>query len=161
MKKFVIQVVLLILVIAAGLFIFQQGQNLENVPFVPPQPVFKELEINNNKIIVEVADTQEKRNRGLGGREDLAPDEGMLFVFSNVDKYSFWMKGLRFPLDFVWIRGDKVVDLIENVPPPTPGQKDDTLPIYQPKESIDKVLEIPAGSIQRLNIKVGDTIKII
>ncbi len=161
MKKFVLQVVLLILAIAIGLFIFKQGPDLENVPFVPPQPVYKEIEISSNKISVEIADTQEKRNRGLGGRESLAPNEGMLFIFANADKYSFWMKGLKFPLDFVWIREDKVVDLMENIPAPAPGQKDETLPIYQPKEAIDKVLELPAGSIQRLNIKVGDTIQIL
>lgn len=161
MKKFLLQVILLIIVIAVGIFLFQQGSAIDNLPFMPQPAVFKEVEINNNKLKVEAADTQAKRNKGLSGRQSLADNEGMLFIFPAVDKYSFWMKGLNFPLDFVWIREEKVVDLIENVPPPDPGQKNESLPIYQPKEAIDKVLELQAGTVQRLNIKVGDTIKIL
>ena len=71
------------------------------------------------------------------------------------------MKGLSFPLDFIWIREDKVVDLLHRVQPPTPGQPDESLPIYQSEEEVDKVLEVPAGTIQGLNIKVGDTVKIL
>ncbi len=88
----------------------------------------------------------------------MASDEGMLFVFPKLDKYPFWMKGLTYPLDFIWIRGDKIVDLLPNIQPPAPGQTDTSLPIYQSKEDIDKVLEVAAGTVQRLNIKVGDTI---
>lgn len=84
----------------------------------------------------------------------------MLFIFPKEDKYPFWMKGVSFPLDFIWIKGDQVVDLLENVSPPRVNQKDIDLPIYVPKESIDRILEVNAGTIARLNIKVGDTIKI-
>lgn len=160
MKKFVLQSILLIVVIAAGLFIYQQGPNISNLPFIPQQPVFKELSINNNKLKVEIANTKAKRSQGLGGRQSIASGEGMLFIFDKVDKYPFWMKGLTFPLDFVWIRGDKVIDLSENVQSPAPGQTDASLPIYQSKEPIDKVLEVNAETIQRLNIQVGDRIAI-
>lgn len=161
MKKFIIQFILLMLVLAGALFIFQQNPNLSNLPFLPKQPVFKELEIDGAKLKVEIADTQEKRSKGLGGRQALASGEGMLFVFPDAQKRPFWMKGLSFPLDFIWIREDKVVDLLHRVQSPTPGQSDESLPIYQSKEEVDKVLEVPAGTIQGLEIKVGDTVKIL
>lgn len=161
MKKFAIQAILLVILIAGALYLFKTGANLSSLPFLPQSPVFKQLEINNTKLFVEIADTEAKRSKGLGDKQSLNPDEGMLFIFSSVSKYPFWMKGLTFPLDFVWVEGDKVVDLTPNVQSPTPGQTDTTLPIYQSKEDIDKVLEISAGTIQRLNIKVGDTIKIL
>lgn len=161
MKKFTIQFVFVFLGIMAALFLYQKNPDVSNLPFVPKRPVFKEMEIKGSKLQVEIADTQEKRSKGLGGREKLASGEGMLFVFPKPEKHPFWMKGLSFPLDFVWIRENKVVDLLYNVEPPTPGQTDTSLPIYESIEEVDKVLEVPAGTIQWLDIKVGDEIKLI
>lgn len=161
MKKFTIQAIFLLLVIGAGLFLYSTNPSLSNLPFLPQTTVVKELQINESKLKVEIADTKEKRSKGLGGRASLAEDEGMLFVFPKSDKYPFWMKGLSFPIDFVWIRGDKVVDILSDVPPPSPGQTDASLPIYSSKEEVEKVLEVTSGTVQRLNIKVGNSVKIL
>lgn len=158
MKKFVIQFLLLIIVIFVALM-FYTGR-IPTSPFLPEPTRRAEVVVNDVKLKVEIADNQQKRSKGLGGREKLASDEGMLFIFEKEDKYPFWMKGLNFPLDFVWIKGDKVVDILPNVPQPTEGQKAETLPIYQSKVAVDKVLEVNAGTVVRLNIKVGDTIRI-
>lgn len=156
MKKFVIQSVLLTVVILAAIF-FYTGK-FTSVPFLPQPQRYAEITINDAKLKVEAADTPEKRKKGLGGRESLATDSGMLFIFPKADKYPFWMKGLKFPLDFIWIKKDEVVDILQNVPGPKEGQKDEDLPIYQPVEPIDKVLEVNAGTVERLNIKIGDTV---
>lgn len=160
MKKFLIQSILLIALIA-GAFIFlnpTSPQQTPSLPFLPQPEKQVEVSINEAKIKVEVADTQSKRSQGLGGRESLASDSGMLFIFEREEKYAFWMKGLSFALDFIWINGDKVVDILQNVPPASPGQKDEDLPIYTPAVPVDKVLEVNAGTVARYNIKVGDTI---
>lgn len=155
-----IQTILLLIVIAGALYLFQSKTSLPNLPFLPEAPVIKEIQIGSATLKVEIADTQAKRSKGLGGRQPLASDEGMLFIFQKADKYPFWMKGLSFPLDFVWIREERVVDALENVEPPKPGDSDTSLTIYQSKVDVDKVLEAAAGTIQRLNIKAGDTINI-
>ncbi len=161
MKKFVFQSFLLLILIAGGMWFFGSSQKGNvNLPFLPPRSTLSQLQINDKILTVEIADTSSKRNKGLGGRSSLGENEGMLFIFQKPDKYPFWMKGLTFPLDFVWIRGDKVVDLLENVQPPASGQADSSLSIYSSKEEMDKVLEVLAGTIQKLNIKVGDTIKL-
>lgn len=159
MKKFVIQVILLLMIVGVGLYLYKSGGQISILPFIPKGSVLKPVQINGVNLNVEVADTQDKRAKGLGGRASLASDSGMLFVFSGPSKYSFWMKGLSFPLDFVWIKGDKVVSVLQNVPPPAAGQQDSSLPIYQPNVEVDKVLEVNAGVIQRLDIKVGDILK--
>lgn len=162
MKKFLIQVILLLIVIGAAFFVYganQSGKKMD-IPFLPQGPTFKNMVVNGNTIKIEVADTQEVRKKGLGGRESLASDSGMLFIFEREDRHAFWMKGLKFPLDFIWIKDDVVADILENVPPPAPGQDDASLPIYSSKVAIDKVLEVNAGTVQRLNIKVGDKISI-
>lgn len=160
MKKFVIQTVLLILVTGAALFIFFKGSSFSGLPFAPQQPVFRVVEIKGFQFTVEMADTQDKRSKGLAGRTSLAQTEGMLFIFPKEGKYPFWMKGLTIPLDFIWIRGDKVVDISPNVDPPFPGQPEAFLTIYEPKENVDKVLEVQAGTIERLGIKPGDAVVI-
>lgn len=161
MKKFVLQSVLLLAALFAVLFIFQKNTDLTWIPFIPERPVLKEVQINDIRLKVEVADTQNKRSKGLGGREVLASDEGMLFIFPDIQKRSFWMKGLSFPLDFIWIRKEIIVDIFSNIPPPLPEQADDSLPIYQSNQEVDKVLEVVGGTAKRLNIKVGDSVKII
>lgn len=158
MKKFVIQFVLLIAAIFVALMFYKS--KIPNIPFLPQPQKPGQVTVGDTKIRVEIADTQGQRNKGLGGRESLAQDEGMLFIFDRQDKYPFWMKGLKFPLDIIWIAGDKVVDIFPNVPPPTAGQKDETLLIYQSKIPIDKVLEVNSGTVDRLKIKIGDTIKL-
>lgn len=110
---------------------------------------------------VEVADSTDERNRGLGGRESLEQNSGMLFIFAGADRYKFWMKGVKFPLDFIWIKDDEVIDLLPNVPTPEPSQADATLPIYTSVAPIDKVLEVNAGFIQQKNIKIGDKLKTV
>lgn len=107
---------------------------------------------------IEISDTKEKRSKGLGDRENLEAESGMLFVFVKKDVYRFWMKGMKFPLDFVWIEGDKIVDLLAGVLPPETGQTDDTLPLLAPIAPIDKVLEVNANYIRDHNIAIGDKI---
>ncbi len=159
MKKFAIQAIVLIILIFLGLGVYTS--RITNIPFVPQTAKTTTVLINGTALKVEVADTPQLRNKGLGGRESLASDSGMLFIFSSADKYPFWMKGLNFPLDFIWIRGNTVVDFLQSIKPPGPGQPDQSLTIYAPKVPIDKVLEAPAGTISRLNIKVGNTVRVV
>ncbi|MBI2599965.1 DUF192 domain-containing protein [Candidatus Daviesbacteria bacterium] len=161
MKKFTVQVLLLLGAIAIGLFLYSPNTlGTIDLPFLPQSPKIANLQINNMILKVEVADTPTKRSKGLGGRTSLPQDQGMLFIFDKADKYPFWMKGLSFPLDFVWIKDDKVVDILPNIPPPVPNQKDTDLPVYSAKVEIDKVLEINGGMAQKLNIQVGDSVKL-
>lgn len=159
MKKFAFQSIALLIIIFAALAFYSSKIPINF--FLPTQLPTGEVFVNGVTLKVEVADTQQARNKGLGGRESLASDSGMLFVFEKVDKYPFWMKGLKFPLDFIWIRNDTIVDFLENIQPPKPDQTDQSLTIYGPKVAVNKVLEVSAGTIGRLNIKLGDKIKVV
>lgn len=168
MKKFLVQSILIIIVISGALIFANPTGKLSNVnlPFLPQSVKTSNLQINDQQssssavIKVEIADTDEKRRKGLAGRDNLGENEGMLFIFNKTDKYPFWMKGMKFALDFVWIKGEKVVDILQNAPAPQLNQQDPTLPVYSANTVIDKVLELSAGEVQKLNIKVGDTIQL-
>lgn len=114
------------------------------------------LVIGDVEIVVEIADTLEKKREGLSGRESLPENQGMLFVYDVDGDYAFTMRGMNFPLDFIWIRDNKVVDIIEGV----------NVQSFQPpnnlksKEKVDMILEINAGFTQKHSIKIGDIVSL-
>ena len=75
------------------------------------------VEIDGEKIIVEIVDSQEERQRGLMFREELCDNCGMLFIFEEEYTYSFWMKNTLIPLDMIFIDSDlTIVDVIYAMP---------------------------------------------
>jgi hypothetical protein len=120
-------------------------------------PIGEKAIINGHTIRLMLAVTETEKERGLGYRNSLAPDTGMLFIYQNKDRYGFWMKGMRFPLDFIWITGNKVVDVSQNIPQP---DNDTVRPVnVAPNVPVDKVLEVNAGVIQSLGVQVGDLVQ--
>lgn len=109
------------------------------------------LQVGNTQVAVEVRDTEEGRSQGLSNREKLAEDEGMLFIFDQPGIYGFWMKEMKFPLDFIWIRDNVVTEVTEKV-----GVERMDI---RPKEAVDKVLEVNSGWVEKQGIKVGDAVK--
>lgn len=161
MKKFWIQIGMLITIILGSFYLFQNPTLYEQ--FLPSSQALKQqqLKINNTLVNIEVADSATQRSRGLSNRENLATNSGMLFVYPEVKEYRFWMKDMKFALDMIFINHAQVVDIIKNVPPPLPGQKEQDLSIYQPQIPVNMVLEVNAGFTDQNQIKVGDEIFLI
>ena len=102
---------------------------------------------------VEIADTSERRTLGLGGRDTIGDDEGMLFVFPKSDFYGFWMKDMRFPLDIVWLDEDfKVVYVKENVSPNTYPE------IFFPQTKAVYVLEMKGNRAENSGVVLGSVL---
>lgn len=152
----IIFLIVFVVIAAAGLIFIIKGK--------PDYEIIK-AEINGKVFDVEVADTVLKRAKGLSGRECLKNDEkacpgsaeGMLFLFAKPGKYNFWMAGMKFPIDIVWINGNKIVDISKDVQPP---KKNELPAITSPSIEADKVLEISAGAVEKFNIKIDDEITI-
>ena len=140
--------IILLIVLIFALFSVTNLKNLFNSQ--------NTVEIGGQKIIVELADTGEKRTQGLSGREGLAAGQGMLFVFGQSRVYPFWMKDMRFSIDIIWIQDDSVVDIWPNAPVPNI----DDIPSYTPQAEANYVLEVNAGFVERLNIDGGDKVTI-
>ncbi len=142
------------IIISLLLFVF----SLFTLWYYTRNPLGPKVVIHGHTIPVEVAVTPQEKSKGLGERDSLATNAGMLFPYDRKDRYQFWMKGMRFALDFIWIDGTKVADITENVPAPT--RPDENLPVYQPKVPVDKILEVNAGLVKKYGIQIGDTVKI-
>jgi uncharacterized membrane protein (UPF0127 family) len=118
----------------------------------------RELTIGETVITVEVADNDNSRSMGLSWRESLGEKEGMLFVYENPEIPNFWMYGMQFPLDFIWINDGKVVDVSKNIQHPSTIEE---IPVtVSPGTEITQVLEVNAGFVEKYNIKTGDTVEL-
>lgn len=106
---------------------------------------------------VDVADTMLTRMQGLSGRDPLAPDQGLLFLFGSSTSQTFWMKDMKFAIDIVWIQGDRITGVAKNAPP-EPGKSLIFLTLYHSPSPVDKVLELPAGTADRLGFGEGDQV---
>lgn len=59
---------------------------------------------------VEISDTDYKITKGLMDRSQMRENQGMLFVFNNMEKRSFWMKNTKIPLDIIYITQEGLID---------------------------------------------------
>jgi uncharacterized membrane protein (UPF0127 family) len=105
------------------------------------------------KFVAEVADTAEERSQGLMFREQLAANEGMLFLYPAAKPVSFWMKNTPLSLDLIFIDSAGCIINVAAMAKPF-----DTSPISSGGPA-KAVLEILGGSAGQLGIKPGDLIE--
>jgi len=159
----------LILLIAGMLFFFNPkpkhpGRNLIEKETVAstPKPVFRKdgevkfMDAGNEKvkisISVEIADDDAEREQGLMYRDSMPELDGMLFLFTEEEPLSFWMKNTIMPLDILYLGADhKIVTIARNAKP----YSLETIPSVKPAKY---VVEVNAGFSQRHGIKEGDVV---
>jgi len=110
------------------------------------------LQIGDREIFVEIASSWWMRIKGLSGRDTLDPNRGMLFILPLASVQCFWMFGMKFPIDIIFLRDDVVVSVFSNVPYP----KGFALPrVIRSHVSANRVLEVNAGKAREWGIKEG------
>lgn len=113
----------------------------------------------NINVVAEIADTPEEQTLGLMYREDLAPNHGMFFVFTDESPRSFWMKNTFIPMDILFFNAEReVVSIVENMQP-CAGSSAETCPSYHSQAPAMYALEVPAGFVRSHGINVGDVIE--
>lgn len=112
-----------------------------------------ELSINGNILPIEVMSTPTQKSLGMMDRKKL--NGGMLFIFSDIQEQSFWMKNCVIPLDILMLVDNNVTQIHHNCLPCT------TNPCKNYKGIGNKVLELNGGECKRLGIKKGDTLNFI
>lgn len=113
-----------------------------------------EARIAGKPFVLEVAKTAEQHRIGLSGRTEVPAGTGMVFLFNAPGTYAFWMKDTLVPLDILWLRDGKIVDLV-TLPATLPGG---VPALHRPTAMADRVVELPAGTAAELGVKVGDPI---
>jgi len=169
-KDFFISLIIVFVVIGFFVFLTIFSLDKEKILELKPEVSSEAENLNINKIQyikiadkilkVDIALTPEAQQRGLSGREKLKEDEGMLFIFDHMDKYSFWMKDMNFPLDIIWIAGEDLRDL--RVVYIKKDAKPESYPeTFSPAKNAKYVLEVNALFSEKNNLKEGDKVEFL
>lgn len=137
---FFLTTALFFLLIILAVFFCSQNENNKKV-------CFKE-----NCYSVEIANTQEQREKGLMFREKIEKNQGMLFINESEGIYPVWMKNMNFPLDIVWLDKDmKTVYIYKNAQPCANECQN-----IVPDKMAQYIVEINAGEADKNKVKTGD-----
>lgn len=120
---------------------------------------FARVEFPRVSVAAELAADPESRRIGLSGRSAVAEKSGMLFVFDRADYWGVWTKGMRFPIDAVWIKNGVIADIEERIAAPAPGRADPSPPVYRPDVHADMVLEVKSGFVNDYGLRIGDPVR--
>ena len=153
-KELVVIVVLFILVLGFSYFVkdFNLKNNLEDINETNNLGEIKEACFDERCFEVEIANTDEERQKGLMFRETLDEDKGMLFIFEEEGIYPFWMKNTLITLDIIWINKEGEIVFIANAVP----CEIEPCQIYNPNKEALYVLEVNSGIANEIGLKAGD-----
>ncbi|WP_168196820.1 DUF192 domain-containing protein [Brevundimonas sp. M20] len=118
----------------------------------PMEPLSITTSTGEHKFMVEIADDDAERQRGLMERPPLADDRGMLFQFPDVAERGFWMHNTPSPLDILYLDPHgRIVSIVKNAAP----NNDTVLPSNGPAMG---VLELRGGRSDEIGAKPGDKV---
>jgi uncharacterized membrane protein (UPF0127 family) len=101
---------------------------------------------------VELAVTEEEKERGLMFRRSIPEFTGMLFDFENDGPRTMWMKNTYVSLDMIFIQSDgRIRSIAENTEP-------ESEKIIRSRGPVRAVLEVVAGTARKLGIEPGDRV---
>lgn len=108
------------------------------------------LKFGNKTLHIESVSTASEQAKGLGDRQSLGENRGMLFIFDSADIRCFWMKDMNFPIDILWLdENKKVIDI-------KPGVEPDTYPeAFCSQGEAVYVLEVNAGLSKQAGVSIG------
>ena len=120
----------------------------------------KKIQVGTQQIVVEIADTVEKREQGLMFRKHLDPNSGMLFIFNNAEVRNFWMKNTFIPLDIGYFDEKKMLIDIQSMRPVVSEMHKD-IPVYASRGKAQYALELNPEWFARNHVKKGARLKIL
>ncbi|MBN2136014.1 MAG: DUF192 domain-containing protein [Acidobacteria bacterium] len=106
---------------------------------------------------LEIAKTPLERARGLMFRENLPPEQGMIFIFEEKDFHTFHMKNTLIPLDMLWLDDNfKLVYFVLDAQPCKTKDCESIIPFAK----ANYVIEFNSGVVKKEELKIGMKIKI-
>lgn len=132
----------LILAVVISSLLVGCGQNLTTV--------ITTVTVADHAFTMYVADTPAKWKTGLGEVSQLGANQGMVFIFPLSEERTFWMKGVEYPIDIVWVDDLTVTGWVT-------AQAGD-LTLYPSPGNVNMVLEFPASTATNIGLTVGDKV---
>ncbi len=135
-----------------------KASKLDNLPTTPLREEFLKEGLltffapNGERVTmidIEIAEAADERNRGLMFREQMAENQGMLFIFPVEFMQSFWMKNTLLSLDMIFVNDNReIVTIQRNTTPLDEGS-------YKSSAPARYVVEVNAGFADRHGIREG------
>jgi len=110
------------------------------------------IKVGGVEALVEIADDEAERSKGLMFRESLPENEGMLFVYEAARSLGFWMRNTLIPLDIAYIDDQgRIIDIQQMEP------RDETT--HWSKGDAMYALEMNVGWFEAHHVVVGDLVE--
>lgn len=132
-KKNLKIIILIILILAVVLVVFVYNN------FLKVGSKVVKASLGDCNFVLEVASSPKAWYKGLSGRVKLEKNEGMLFIFPDYDKKSFVMRDMNFPLDIIYLKDNKVINIEQGELPPNKRSK---LIEYKSNGEVNMVIEL-------------------
>lgn len=149
MKRSVAGAVVALLLVAIGWSAAAQ----ENVTFDHGELTIETAAGESHVFTIEIARTVAQRARGLMFRESMPPDAGMLFFYPGEQQIRMWMKNTLIPLDMLFVASDgEILEIAARTEPLSEK-------IIASSGAARAVIELNAGTAERLGIRPGDRVR--
>lgn len=103
---------------------------------------------------------------GLGGREHIDPDGGMIFVFPDLAERGFIMRNCPIPIDIAYVSDTGRIVTMYAMKPEKPRGEDESawdyetrLKRYSSRFPVRFALEFSGGRLEELGVSVGDVVR--
>ncbi len=164
-NKFFKNCLFIIIIFVVGFFLIKNpsrpplikgGENPSDKGDIGGYSNIKYVKIAGQNVKVDLAMTRAELMQGLSGRSGLRENEGMLFIFPESGRYTFWMKDMNFAIDIIWLTEDmKVVYIKKDARPESYPE------MYGPESASKYVLEVVSGFSGKNNLQAGDRVEFI
>jgi len=137
------------------------GSASSDAPPKAPRVVIERITLEGERFDLEVAADRDSIAKGLGGRESIADDGGMLFVFPDAQMRHFWMLDCLIDIDIIFVDSVGGVTAVHRMKA-DPQRDGESRAAYEARlrrySSVGRAqfaIELQAGSLDRLGIKPG------
>lgn len=144
--------------VAGGALLASDGSSPEDAPPRPRRTAAVRIGAGAKAILIEaeIAATPAERERGLSGRRSVPQGSGVLFMWPDAARRSFWMKDTLVPLDLVFVLEGRVAEVARLVP-----CRADPCPLTTSRDAVHFAVELPAGTLARAGLGAGALVEIL
>ena len=153
------------MIMGIGLTLASAGGCSESRP--PVDGGVEQVNLGGRSFDLDLAMSTESRTRGLGGRESLADDGGMFFVFPDARPRRFWMYDCLIPIDIAFIDPLGYVTSVHTMETEPPRGADESISEYEGRlpgftsgYPAQFAIELSPGMFESLGIVAGDQLPI-
>lgn len=131
-----------------------------------PAPAgYERVVLDGRTFTLEIVADDASRIRGLGGRESIPADGGMLFVFTSSERREFVMRDCLVDIDIIFLDGSATIVAMHHMPTEDPKRDDETmleyndrLKRYSSRFDSQFVIELQGGMLEQLSLSDGQRV---